>query len=132
VDVHIKYFLHEASDSDEHFISCEDVHQDILLGFLRLRIPSEEAHRPEIRNSPSAIVRELHVYGPAVRIGYSPAEGEWQHRGLGSTLLQNAETIAREQYDAKKILVTSAIGVREYYKRLGYSRDGPYVSKNLT
>jgi elongator complex protein 3 len=131
-DVHIKYFMHEASDGDEHFISCEDVHQDILLGFLRLRIPSEDAHRPEIRDSPSAIVRELHVYGPAVMIGHSPTEGEWQHRGLGSVLLRNAETIAREQYDAKKMLVTSAIGVREYYKRFGYSRDGPYVSKKLT
>jgi len=132
MDVHIKYFLYEASEGDEHFISCEDVHQDILLGFLRLRIPSEEAHRPEIKDIPSAIIRELHVYGPAVKLGYSPREGEWQHRGVGSILVENAERIAKEQYDTKKLLVTSAIGVREYYRKLRYSKDGPYVSKNLT
>jgi elongator complex protein 3 len=131
MDVHVKYLLYEGSEGDEQFISCEDVYQDILLGFLRLRVPSENAHRPEIRNVSSAIVRELHVYGPAVKIGYSPNRREWQHRGIGSTLLQNAEAIAKDQYDAKKLLVTSAIGVREYYKKLGFSRDGPYVSKNL-
>jgi elongator complex protein 3 len=130
-DVHIKLSLYEASDGDEFFMSCEDVHQDILLGFLRLRIPSDDAYRPELNELPSAIIRELHVYGPAVKLGYSPSEGEWQHRGIGALLLEKAEEVAKDQYDAKKILVTSAIGVREYYKRFGYSRDGPYVSKKL-
>jgi elongator complex protein 3 len=130
-DVHVKIHLYEASESDELFISCEDVHQDILLGFLRLRIPSEEAYRPEIKEMPSAIVRELHVYGRAVKVGYSPTEGEWQHRGVGSLLLEKAENFAKEEYDTKKMLVMSAIGVREYYKKFGYTRDGPYVSKRL-
>jgi len=130
-DVHIIYLLHEASDGNEFFISCEDVYQDILLGFLRLRIPSEKAYRPEIKEMSSAIVRELHVYGPAVRIGYSPSDGEWQHRGVGTLLLEKAETLAKEQFDIRKVLVTSAIGVREYYKKFGYSRDGSYVSKRL-
>jgi elongator complex protein 3 len=130
-DVHIKIHLYEASESDEIFISCEDVHQDILLGLLRLRIPSEEAYRPEINEMPSAIVRELHVYGQAVKIGYAPKEGEWQHRGVGSLLLEKAEGFAKEEYDARKMLATSAIGVREYYKRFGYTSDGPYVSKRL-
>jgi elongator complex protein 3 len=131
LDVHVKTNLYEASEGDELFVSCEDVHQNILLGFLRLRIPSEEAYRPEIKEMPSAIVRELHVYGQAVKIGYSPTDKEWQHRGVGSLLLEKAETYAQEQYDTKKILVTSAIGVREYYKKFGYTRDGPYVSKRL-
>ena len=131
LDVHVKIHLYEASASDEIFMSCEDVHQDILLGFLRLRIPSEEAYRPEINEMPSAIVRELHVYGRAVKIGYAPREGEWQHRGVGSLLLEKAENFAKEEYNAKKILVMSAIGVREYYKRFGYINDGPYVSKRF-
>jgi elongator complex protein 3 len=130
-DVHIKLSLYEASDGDEFFMSCEDVHQDILLGFLRLRIPSDDAYRPELKELPSAIIRELHVYGPAVKLGYSPGEGEWQHRGIGALLLEKAEEVAKDQYDTKKILVTSAIGVREYYRRFGYFRDGPYVSKKL-
>jgi elongator complex protein 3 len=131
-DVHIKLSMYEASNGDELFISCEDVHQDILLGFLRMRIPSDDAYRPEINKLQSAIIRELHVYGPAVKLGYSPTEGEWQHRGIGSLLLEKAEEVARDQYDTKKMLILSAIGVREYYTRFGYSRDGPYVSKKLT
>jgi elongator complex protein 3 len=131
-DVHVKLSLYEASEGDEFFISCEDVHQDILLGFLRLRIPSDGAHRPEITELPSAVIRELHVYGPAVKLGYSPTEGEWQHRGIGTLLMKKAEEVAQDEYGVRKVLITSAIGVREYYKRFGYSRDGPYVSKKLT
>jgi elongator complex protein 3 len=34
-----------------------------------------------------------------------------------------------EHFDARKILVTSGLGVKEYYHKLGYSDDGPYMSK---
>jgi len=46
-------------------------------------------------------------------------------------LLEEAEKIAREEFDSKKILVMSGIGVRNYYFSLGYKKDGPYVSKEL-
>jgi len=52
-------------------------------------------------------------------------------RGLGKKLMAEAERIAREEYNSKKILVISGIGVREYYAKLGYTRDGPYMSKKL-
>jgi len=42
-----------------------------------------------------------------------------------------AEKISKESFDAKKLLVISAVGTREYYKKLGYSLDGPYMSKQL-
>jgi elongator complex protein 3 len=57
---------YEASQGKEFFISAEDFENNILLGYLRMRIPSTKAHRPEVTVSPSAIVRELHVYGPLV------------------------------------------------------------------
>ena len=60
---------YDASGGKEFFISAEDPQNNVLLGYLRLRIPSEKAHRPEITAVPSAIVRELHVYGPLVPVG---------------------------------------------------------------
>lgn len=129
---HIKLLRddYEASEGHEIFLSFEDVKNDILIGFLRLRIPSEKAHRKEINCCPSAIVRELHVYGPLVPIGGRP-KYEWQHRGYGRELLAEAERIAKEEFDVKKMLVISGVGVREYYRKFGYRKDGPYVSKRL-
>jgi len=121
---------YDASGGKEIFISAEDPKNDILIGYLRLRITSKKAHRPEIKVTPSAIIRELHVYGPVVPVGQR-STGAWQHRGFGADLLKEAERIAREHYDLKKLLVISALGTKQYYMRLGYSRDGVYVSKNL-
>ncbi len=120
---------YEASEGFEIFLSIEDTVKDILIAFLRLRIPSEKAHRPEV-DSKTAIVRELHVYGPQVPIGEEPLF-EWQHKNWGRILLREAEKIAVEKYDAKKIIIISGIGVREYYRRLGYFRPSlsPYMVK---
>lgn len=129
-DIKLVVRKYRAGGGDEIFISYEDVKRDILIGFLRLRIPSEHAWRPEIAKVPSAIVRELHVYGISLPPGVK-AEYSWQHRGYGRKLLKIAERIAKEEYDARKILVMSGVGVKEYYRKLGYSDDGPYVSKSL-
>lgn len=120
-----------ASEGTELFISAEDTQNDVLLGYLRMRIPSAKAHRPEITEVPSAVVRELHVYGPLVPVG-KPSEDAWQHRGYGKDLLAETERIARDEFGVKKLLVISALGTRRYYMRLGYRRDGVYVSKRLT
>ncbi len=129
----ITRYTYEASGGVEEFLAVEDTVNDILVGFLRLRIPSEKAHRREI-DSHTAIVRELHIYGPMVQLGKKPHPlFEWQHRGWGRRLLAEAERIALEEYGCRKILVLSGIGVREYYRRLGYYRpvDSPYMHKNL-
>ena len=34
-----------------------------------------------------------------------------------------------EGYD--KIAVTSGIGVRDYYRKFGYVREGPYMTKKI-
>jgi elongator complex protein 3 len=128
--VKIASFCYDASEGKEIFISTEDKENNILLGYLRLRVPSAKAHRPEITAMPSAIVRELHVYGPLVPVGKHSA-GAWQHKGFGADLLKEAERIAREDFGVKKLLVISALGTRRYYMRFGYERDGVYVSKKL-
>ncbi|MEM2014981.1 MAG: tRNA uridine(34) 5-carboxymethylaminomethyl modification radical SAM/GNAT enzyme Elp3 [Candidatus Methanomethylicia archaeon] len=129
----IKLFIErfEASGGVEVFLSIEDSVRDILLAFLRLRYPSPLAHRRQI-NSKTTIVRELHVYGPQVPVGVKSTI-EWQHKGLGAMLLSEAERISMEEFDAKKILVLSGIGVRSYYRRLGYRKlkDSPYMCKPL-
>ncbi len=129
-DVKLRVERYEASEGVEVFISCEDVVNDILIGLLRLRIPSEKAFRPEVIEKPSAIVRVLHVYGDVVPVSERD-EGAWQHRGYGSMMLREAERVAREEYDARKILVLSALGVKEYYAKQGYKKDGVYMSKCL-
>jgi elongator complex protein 3 len=114
---------YEASDSIELFISAEA--NDCLLGFVRLRFPSQFL-RKEISKD-SALIRELHVYGPAVSIG---KKGSIQHKGIGKLLLKTAEQIAKTSKKSK-VVVISGIGVREYYKKLGYKRQGPYMIKSI-
>ena len=128
--IKIQSICYDASEGKEIFISAEDQTNKVLLGYLRLRVPSEKAHRPEITDMPSAIVRELHVYGQLVPVGKHSA-GAWQHKGYGADLLKEAERIALEDFGLEKLLVISALGTRRYYMRFGYERDGVYVSKKL-
>jgi len=128
--IEIQTVTEEASGGEELFISAEDPVNDVLVGYVRLRIPSGRASRPEIVPEKTAIVRELRVYGPLVPVGRHLAEA-WQHKGYGSVLLSEAERTAMENYNRTKILVTSALGTKQYYKRFGYDYDGAYVSKQL-
>jgi elongator complex protein 3 len=129
-DVKLLAEKYEASEGEEIFLSFEDVKRDIIIGHLRLRIPSERAHRPEI-TSRTALVRMLYVFGQLVPVGEEAVVGVWQHLGFGRKLLAEAERISLEDYDAKKIAVLSGLGSRPYYRRFGYELDGPYMSKKL-
>ena len=102
---------------------------DTIFGFLRLRHPSSNAHRNEISHD-TCIVRELHVYGKLQKIGKHD-KNSIQHSGLGKSLMIQAEKISQEEFDAKKLLVISAVGTRMYYQKLGYSLYGPYMAKEL-
>ena len=76
------------------------------------------------------IIRELRVYGPVVNLGKRDSAA-WQHSGLGERLVSEAERIGREEHDSLRILVNSGIGVKEYYRRLGFEDLGPYLAKSL-
>ncbi len=119
---------YDASAGKEYFISFEDLSNDLILGFIRLRFPNSGLV-PEI-NSDSALIRELHVYGQALALGKESSEGVVQHKGFGRKLLAKAEEIAREACK-KKMVIISGVGVRGYYEKFGYKRDGPYMSKNF-
>jgi len=127
-DVKLNRIDYDSSDGKEVFLSFEDKNESIY-GFLRLRKPSINAHREEVEQD-TCIVREIHVYGKSLKLG-EKGENEIQHSGLGKNLMKEAEKISREEFDAKKLLVISAIGTREYYQKLGYLLYGPYMSKPL-
>ena len=128
-DIKIVTQRYPASDGLEFFISAEDQENDTLIGHIRLRFPSPKAHRPEIQTDETAMVRELHIYGPVVPLG-SKVPSAWQHRGYGKILLEEAEKVSQEN-NRTKILITSGLGVREYFKRHGYEQVGPYMKKTI-
>lgn len=130
-DIKLKIDKYNASDGKELFLSYEDTKQNVLIGLLRLRCPSSKAHRAEAKKARSMLVRELHVYGPLVQVGANAEEKQWQHRGLGEGLIKEAERISKEEYDANKIIILSGIGTRNYYRRFGYERQGPYMIKKI-
>jgi elongator complex protein 3 len=127
-DIELDVLTYEVCGGTEHFISFEDPVQDLLIGFCRLRFPNDPVRR-ELQNA--AIVRELHVYGSEAGIGKDAGDRDWQHRGYGKKLLAKAEELTVDAgFD--KLSVISGIGVRQYYReKLGYTQDGPYVSKWL-
>ena len=127
-DASLRRTDYDSSGGREVFLSYEDS-DDSIYGFLRLRRPGPLAHRDEVGGD-SCIVRELHVYGRSLGIG-KRQKGGIQHSGLGRSLLREAERISQEEFDARRLLVISAVGTRQYYRRLGYSLYGPYMSKTL-
>uniref|UniRef100_A0A1B6DSB2 Elongator complex protein 3 n=1 Tax=Clastoptera arizonana TaxID=38151 RepID=A0A1B6DSB2_9HEMI len=118
-----------ANGGWETFLSYEDPEQDILVGLLRLRKCSEDTFRSELKGGVS-IVRELHVYGSVVPVS-ARDPSKFQHQGFGMLLMEEAERIAKEEHGSKKISVISGIGTRNYYRKIGYELDGPYMSKML-
>ncbi|XP_018590568.1 elongator complex protein 3 [Scleropages formosus] len=118
-----------ANEGWETFLSYEDPEQDILIGLLRLRRCSAQSFRPELKGAAS-IVRELHVYGSVVPIS-SRDPSKFQHQGFGMMLMEEAERIAREEHGSRKLAVISGVGTRDYYRKLGYELEGPYMVKYL-
>ncbi|MDP3836610.1 MAG: tRNA uridine(34) 5-carboxymethylaminomethyl modification radical SAM/GNAT enzyme Elp3 [bacterium] len=111
---------YKASGGEEYFISLDSTDCKTIYGFCRLRLD---------KSSPvaAAIIRELHVYGELAPVG---GQKSVQHRGLGKRLMQEAERIAKQE-KADKLAVISGVGVRGYYRKLGYRLAGGYMIKKL-
>lgn len=115
----------------EYFLSFEDKKQKVLYAFLRLRIPDKqtELYLPFLKDA--ALVRELHTYGQMVPLSRNnKIYSAIQHKGLGKKLMQEVEKISRN-LGFKKIAVISGVGVREYYRKLGYKLENTYMVKRL-
>jgi len=114
---------YDASQGKEIFLSYED-ENETLFGLLRLRVS------PELHNDNEALVRELHIFGTEVPLGEKKEQAA-QHQGLGKELLLEAERIAAEEFHVKKLAILSGVGVRDYYRLLGYHPEGNYMAKQL-
>ncbi|MDE3088264.1 MAG: tRNA uridine(34) 5-carboxymethylaminomethyl modification radical SAM/GNAT enzyme Elp3 [Chloroflexota bacterium] len=112
----------------EHFLSCVTPRGKVA-GFLRLSLPAPNAPRDELLDElrGSAVIREVHVYGPALEIGES-SRGEAQHAGLGTRLIDQAMQIALGA-GYRRIAVISAIGTREYYRKHGFELGELYMAR---
>jgi len=122
---------YDASGGKEVFLSFED-EGGTLFGLLRLRLQAEAVPAlGERGHGPTAIIRELHVYGPELPLRVQGSSAA-QHRGLGKALLREAERIAREEFSAEELLVLSGVGAREYYRHeFGYEPSGDYMARYL-
>jgi elongator complex protein 3 len=112
----------------EHFLSFERGDGRIA-GFLRLSLPDRAQPHPFPELAGHAMIREVHVYGPAVPIG-EESQGEAQHVGLGAQLIARAKEISRVA-GYERIAVISAIGTRRYYARHGFAVAGLYMTAPL-
>ncbi|KKR49116.1 MAG: Histone acetyltransferase, ELP3 family [Candidatus Magasanikbacteria bacterium GW2011_GWC2_40_17] len=119
----LKLFIDKYSTSGgtEYFLSFEDAKRQAVYAFCRLRIDPKGIF--------PAFIRELHTYGQLVEIG-GQKKGASQHTGLGKQLVAEAEKIAQKKH-AKKLAVISGVGVRGYYKKLGYEPKNTYLVKKL-
>jgi elongator complex protein 3 len=113
----LKRSEYQASDRTEAFVSFEE--GETLLGYARLRDCEDVAR-----------LRELRVLGELVPLEEKPGK-RWQHQGIGTLLLEECERIAREEWGKGSLHVTSGVGARKYYEKLGFSRAGPYMARSL-
>jgi elongator complex protein 3 len=108
-------FLHYVTSSDR------------LAGFLRLSLPQTQPPIEELTGC--AVIREVHVYGPALELGDRQA-GTAQHAGLGTRLIEEAKRAACEA-DYERLTVIAAVGTRPYYRERGFERGELYMSCTL-
>jgi elongator complex protein 3 len=111
---------YNASAGKEIFLSFEDKERKNLYSLLRLRINENN----------TATIREVHTYGKLVQIK-SKNKKSPQHTGLGKKLIIEAERITQKEFGIKKIAVISGVGVRDYYRKLGYRLEDGYMVKYL-
>jgi elongator complex protein 3 len=126
---------YETENTTEHFLSFDTDAKDAtsrITAFLRLSLPRSDRYPPpeflvELRGA--AIIREVHVYGPAVELGDKQSEHP-QHGGLGTRLIARAAEISHEA-GYQCIAVISSIGTREYYRARGFTLRKLYMIKDL-
>lgn len=126
---------HTTPTSEERFLQWVTPEGKIA-GFLRLSLPDQrfvvECMKRYGDDAPvgprEAMIREVHVYGVAARVGQEGVAA--QHRGLGRALVARACELSREA-GFERINVISAVGTREYYRSLGFADHGLYQQKAL-
>ncbi len=132
-DVELQVLSYDTDGTEELFLQILVPRQGggpgALAAFLRLSLPTAartDLPIPEIRDV--AMIRELHVNGPAQALG-SRRRGA-QHRGLGTRLLEEAAALAARAGFAE-LAVIAAVGTRVYYRERGFTRGEIYPIRAL-
>jgi elongator complex protein 3 len=127
--IKLKTIKYETSSCHEEFLQylVPTENGEKLLGFLRLSFPKQNSFINELASS--AIIREVHVYGPATKIG-TKGKQHAQHLGLGTRLMKVAKQRAKKS-GYKQLSVISAIGTRQYYRKKGFSDGELYQHMEL-
>ena len=120
---------YQASQGKEIFLSFENKKRTKLFSLLRLRIFNKTAFIRELQTFGQMIPlaeKFLEVYHHTKNFGVGV-----QHKGLGKKLIKEAEKITEKEFKIKKISVISGIGVRDYYRQLGYRLKQTYMLKSF-
>ena len=126
-DAFMKVDKFNASDGIEYFISYVSEDEKVLYGFCRLRIPGKNTLQlDEIKDH--SLIRELHVYSTLTPVNDKYKSTKVQHQGIGKKLMKKAEQLSL-QNNQRKIAVISGVGVRNYYRKLGYELKQTYMVK---
>lgn len=148
-DAFLSTITYQAGQGEEHFISFASKDQKQLFAFTRLRLPKIKNRTTEkltvirffdqkkitVQSNDlafppdTALIRELHTYGELIPIG-GRVKKAVQHRGFGKRLMREAERVAKEA-GYTQLAVISGIGVRGYYRKLGYRLKDTYMVKSL-
>ena len=128
-DCTVEHFLQYVVFESEGNGSQEDLERAPLAGFLRLSLPKDpdvgsRAFLDEIRGN--AMIREVHVYGPALAIG-GIEKGAAQHVGVGTRLLNQARRISLDA-GFEHISVIAATGTQAYYAARGFESGELYMT----
>jgi elongator complex protein 3 len=123
----VKYQTSVGEERFLQFVLPQTNEPDKIVAFLRLSLPATTPFIKELKNS--AMIREVHVYGQAVKIGKKDKQRP-QHLGFGTRLIESAKKIANEA-GYEKLAVISAIGTKEYYRKKGFSDGELYQFMNL-
>ncbi|MFA6524710.1 MAG: tRNA uridine(34) 5-carboxymethylaminomethyl modification radical SAM/GNAT enzyme Elp3 [Patescibacteria group bacterium] len=128
-DVRLVKRMYKASGGTEIFLSYESKDYSTIFAFCRLRFPknwNKDHYIIALQNS--ALIRELHTYGEMIPL--ATKKGKTQHIGFGKRLMQEAEKLSMNK-GYKKIAVISGIGVRGYYRKMGYQLEDEYMVKSI-
>ena len=141
---------YDSSDGTEYFISIESGNSDksryinekwynsefleepgIMYGFIRLRLCDNSSNDYLHAINNCALIRELHVYGQVVTTkANNKLDEKAQNNGFGKILMKTAENISiKKGYNS--IAVISGVGVKNYYRKLGYEEKDTYMVKHI-
>jgi len=126
-ELELKRHAYDSAGGRELFLEFVDG-AGALHAFARARLTGGDGAAGS--RAGDAFLRELRVVGRVAEFGLDPPKADsarFQHRGLGGKLMEEVERTAFEEWGAPVVRVTAGVGVRGYYRGLGYRLEPPYM-----